>query len=102
MRRESECTPNLVLAEDGPVWSRHYSNETDEEDCRLLEETLELLGAERMVVGHTVQGQGIMSACQGKVWCIDVGMAARYGGSPAVLELSKCSAQVLTSITSKP
>jgi Icc-related predicted phosphoesterase len=96
IRREIECPPDVLLARDGPVWSRHYSDEPDEEDCRILEETLEMLGAERMVVGHTVQDKGMTSACQGKVWRIDVGMAAHYGGSPAVLELSGGNVQVLT------
>jgi hypothetical protein len=96
IRRETECPPDVLLASDGPVWSRHYSDEPDEEDCRLLEQTLDMLNAERMVVGHTVQDQGMTSACEGRVWRIDVGMAAHYGGTPAVLELSGGEAQVLT------
>jgi hypothetical protein len=96
IRRESECPPDPLLAPDGPVWSRHYSDEPDEEDCRLLQETLDMLGADRMVVGHTVQDKGMTSACQGKVWRIDVGLAAHYGGSPAALELSNGNVQVLT------
>jgi hypothetical protein len=95
IRRETECPPTVLLAPDGPVWSRHYSDEPDDEDCRLLEQTLDMLGAERMVVGHTVQDKGMTPACQGKVWRIDVGMAAHYGGTPAVLELSGGNAQVL-------
>lgn len=96
MRSESECPPDVLLAADGPVWSRHYSDEPDEGDCRLLEQALEMLGAARMVVGHTVQRHGITSACQGKVWRIDVGLAAHYGGSAAVLELSRGEVRVLT------
>lgn len=88
IRGDRLCQPPLLLASDGPVWARHYSDEPDAEDCRLLEITLEKLGAERMVVGHTVQSGGISSACGGRVWRIDVGMAEHYGGSPAVLDLS--------------
>jgi hypothetical protein len=40
-----------------------------------------------MVVGHTVQRTGITSFCGGRVWCIDVGIAAYYGGRPEVLEI---------------
>lgn len=97
IRKEISCPPEVLFERDGPVWSRHYSKEPDEADCKLLEEALEMLAAERMVVGHTVHREGITSACQGKVWRIDVGLAAHYGGSPAVLELSNGSAQVLTS-----
>jgi hypothetical protein len=45
------------------------------------------LGVKRMVVGHTVQDQGINQACDGAVWRIDVGLAKRYGGPIQVLEL---------------
>jgi hypothetical protein len=38
-----------------------------------------------MVVGHTVQEGGITSACDGRVWRIDVGLAAHYGGRTQVL-----------------
>jgi hypothetical protein len=41
-----------------------------------------------MVVGHTVQRTGITSFCGGRVWGIDVGLAAHYGGRPAVLEIN--------------
>ena len=40
-----------------------------------------------MVVGHTVQREGITSACDEKVWRIDVGLARLYKGKPAVLEI---------------
>jgi hypothetical protein len=40
-----------------------------------------------MVVGHTVQSAANPD-CDGKVWRMDVGMAAHYGGSPAALEIS--------------
>jgi hypothetical protein len=41
-----------------------------------------------MVVGHTLQGGGINSACEGQVWRIDVGLARAYGQhAVAVLEI---------------
>jgi hypothetical protein len=95
MRKELTCPPEILLAEDGPVWSRHYSRDVDEADCRLLAETLEMLEVDRMVVGHTVQDAGMTSACDGRVWRIDVGLAAHYGGAPAALELSGGEVQVL-------
>jgi hypothetical protein len=80
--------------DDSPVWSRHYSMNTSSSDCDLLDEALEVLGVERMVVGHTVQDI-ITSACNDKVWRVDVGMAAHYGGSPQVLELTEDAIYVL-------
>ena len=39
-----------------------------------------------MVVAHTVQ-DSINPACGERVWRVDVGMAAHYGGTPQVLEI---------------
>ncbi len=87
LRNDRPYPPEILLDSDGPVWSRHYSDDPDTEDCRLLEEALRGLAARRMVVGHTVQEEGISSACGGMVWRIDVGLARHYGGRPAVLEI---------------
>lgn len=95
IRGDLRCPPEPLFGSDGPVWSRHYSDEPDEGDCRLLEDTLRLLEADRMVVGHTIQDQGISSACGGLVWRVDVGMADHYGGSAAVLDLSNGEARIL-------
>ena len=95
IRADRPYPPDILLAEDGPVWSRHYSEDPDVEDCRLLDMALISLGARRMVIGHTVQDEGISPACEDKVWRIDVGLARHYGGSPAVLELQNGRARVI-------
>lgn len=95
VRDDRPCPPEILLASDGPVWSRHYSDDPDTEDCRLLEEALRGLEARRMVVGHTVQEEGISPACGGMVWRIDVGLSRHYGGRPAVLELADGSARII-------
>ncbi|MFT3765701.1 MAG: metallophosphoesterase [Minicystis sp.] len=79
--------PAIITGEDGPVWQRRYSAAADQEDCRILKETLALIPAKRMVVGHTVQRDGINAACEGAVWRIDVGLSKHYGGKPEVLEI---------------
>jgi len=48
-----------------------------------------------MVVGHSVQPQGINAACDGKVWRIDVGLSAHYGGPLQVLQLTRGIPRVL-------
>jgi hypothetical protein len=48
-----------------------------------------------MVMGHTVQDEGISSACEGRAWHVDVGMAAHYGGPVEVLEIVGDSVRVL-------
>jgi hypothetical protein len=86
--------PEVLTAEDSPVWSRHYSDETDQMDCELLYAVLEHLQAERMVVAHTVF-PSINATCGDRVWRIDVGMAAHYGGHTAVLEIFNGRTRVL-------
>jgi len=47
-----------------------------------------LPGASRMVVGHTIQEAGINSACDDRVFRIDVGLSRGCGnGEPQVLEI---------------
>ena len=83
MRGEADISPLLEQSDD-PVWSRHYSDEPDADDCALLEEALAAIPAARMVVGHTVHDE-INPGCDGRVWRIDVGMSSYYGGTPAAL-----------------
>lgn len=78
--------PPALTSDDSPVWTRAAGGR--DVDCAQLTAALAALGAARMVVGHTVQDYGITSACDGAVWRIDVGLAARYGGPIEVLELS--------------
>ena len=87
--------PAVLSGSDSPVWSRHYSDSPDAQDCLLLFETLEALGAKRMVVAHTVQSAGITDACGGKVWRVDVGLSSYYGGETQVLLMEGDEATVL-------
>lgn len=79
--------PEWVRGEESPVWTRLYSDQPTLEGCDTLTSVLDRLELERMVVGHTVQRTGITAFCGGRVWAIDVGMAAHYGGRPEVLEI---------------
>ncbi|AKT37875.1 metallophosphoesterase [Chondromyces crocatus] len=86
---QSASPPAAVLAEDGPVWTRRYGGkDLGPDDCEVLGRALEGLGAKRMVIGHTVHKEGIAPGCDGRVWRVDVGMSAYYGGRPAVLEIA--------------
>jgi Calcineurin-like phosphoesterase len=106
MEGKASSPPALVTADDSPVWTRLYSSESTPATadpgakggpCALLGQALAALSVKRMVVGHTVQKGGITSACSDKVWRIDVGMAAHYGGQPAALEITGDTVRVLTS-----
>ena len=80
-----DAPPAVLTAEEGPVWTRKLG--LDPPDCAAARDALGKLGIARMVVGHTVQDQGINAACDGAIWRIDVGLAGRYGGPIEVLEI---------------
>ena len=93
--RGERLRPQWSRGSNSPVWSRHYSVDAEEDDAALLDEVLRSLGAKRMIVGHSIQSSGISAYCDGRVWCIDVGMAEHYGGVPKVLEIRGDTVTVL-------
>ncbi len=87
--------PAWVRSPDSPVWTRDYCQAPSASDCVLLARTLAALGAERLVVGHTVQPKGIRSDCAARVWCIDSGMAKHYGGPTQALSIEGDQVRVI-------
>lgn len=79
--------PEIVVQEDGPVWTRMYSAAPGREECAVLGEVLRDLKAKRLVMGHTVQRNGINPACDEQAWRIDTGLSKAYGGKLEVLEI---------------
>lgn len=73
---------------EGVFWNRDFSDNPSEEACKALEEALEAADADVMIVGHTIQNH-INPECSGKVWRIDSGMSAYYGGKLEILEIKK-------------
>lgn len=98
MEGQTTSPPAVIVSEDSPVWTRLYSGEATPSPsaCKTLGQALAAMSAKRMVVGHTIQRDGITSACDDRVWRIDVGMAAHYGGKPAALEITGDSVRILT------
>lgn len=95
MLAERASPPAVVVAEDGPIWSRAYSGQSVlPGDCDKLERVLASLGAKRMVVGHTPQPKGMSTACNEKVFRIDTGMSRFYGGPIEVLVIEGGVAKV--------
>lgn len=89
--------PALMHDDRAPVWSRDFSDpDPKKADCDTLGKVLTALSARRMVMGHTVQPQGVSSACDGRAWRIDVGLAAHYQGPVAVLEILGDTVRPLT------
>jgi hypothetical protein len=89
--------PSMLSGEDAPVWTRAFgSPEVDEATCQTLGRVLSQVGAKRLVVGHTVQKDGISSACGERLFRIDVGLSAYYGDNPAqVLEITAQGTRIL-------
>ena len=94
---KSRDLPRVLSDEDGPVWTRLYgSSEIDEATCQILGRVLAAVGAKRLIVGHTVQEHGISSACQDRLFRIDIGLSAYYGKKPPqVLEITAKGARIL-------
>lgn len=76
----------------GPIWMREYSSPPDAPPAArdaeaLLEETLSILGARRLVMGHTIQRR-VNGVLGGRAWRVDVGASRGcLGGTPEVLEV---------------
>jgi hypothetical protein len=90
--------PESVASESSPIWLRDYSiDPVSPEHCQALGVVLSALGVRRMVVGHTVQQNGISSACDDRVYRIDVGLSRYYGEGPIqVLEIDGGKLRVLS------
>lgn len=87
--------PDGIHTSQSPTWTRLYSDAPDSLACATLDSVLTRLDVKRLVVGHTIQDGGITAHCSNQVWCIDVGIAEHYGGSPAALEIIGDQVRVL-------
>lgn len=80
---------NTFLSQQGPMWTRELANG----DCEKLYETLELLNAKHMVVGHTVQKNGRVNIkCfdpkrMMSLVLIDTGISSIYGGNLCAVKI---------------
>lgn len=79
---------------DRVMWTRQFSANVTAEDCALLNESLRIMGAKRMIVAHTVHPE-ITARCDGQVWAVDIGMSRAYGGRVQVLEIVDDQLRVL-------
>jgi hypothetical protein len=90
--------PGLINTDpDQPLWYRGFINGAAEQECALLDESLRLLGARRMVVGHTRSPENkIRVRCGGKLVGIDVSLSGFYpDGRVGILEINAGDAKAL-------
>jgi hypothetical protein len=75
------------MAFEGILWNREFA--IGNPDCDQLQKVLNHFKVGSMIVGHTVQEQGINSKCDRKIWKVDTGMSDAFGsdGKIQVLEI---------------
>ncbi len=72
---------HLFLGNQSVLWNRDYSTNpaSQSQNRHKVEETLRHLNAKHMVVGHTIQSNGIIGRYNGSVWNVDTGMSEAFG-----------------------
>lgn len=91
-------SPQHCRGKNAVVWLRKFSDGNC--DCSSLEHVLSTIpGVKRMIMGHTIQTEGINGVCGNKAIRIDVGMSKGCGdGLPEVLEIDRIAGvRILTS-----
>ncbi len=76
---------------EGPLWFRGLAESLQEQVlAAYLKELATAQGAQRIVMGHTIQDKGISIRADGKVVLIDVGMSRwTLGGTPSCLVIER-------------
>jgi hypothetical protein len=79
----NDSQKKFIFDNNGLFWTRELSK--DNPNCTSAHESVRILnnsnGNGGIVVGHTVQKNGINSKCDGDVWAIDTGMSDAFGKS---------------------
>ncbi|MBN2206247.1 MAG: metallophosphoesterase [Candidatus Aminicenantes bacterium] len=86
--------PQIVYDRIGPLWYRDLAQRDETEFAPEVDRILALLGARAMIVAHSPQiGSPIaleyMSRFQKRIWVIDTGITAAYGGRLSALIIDK-------------
>lgn len=77
-----------LTGDSGPLWTRFYAGSDQEQICKTVSQVLKQVGAERMVVGHTIQERvegnrkvnRVNAACGGSLILADTGISRVYNG----------------------
>ncbi len=68
---------NYYMAHDGILWNRDLS--LGNPNCSKINNILDHFKVNGIIVGHTVQENGINSKCDNKIWRVDTGMSNAFG-----------------------
>jgi hypothetical protein len=73
--------PRWIESAEGVFWTREPPDATNANGgCEKIKQIVDFLDAKRLVIGHTVQPEGMRSLCDGYLVLIDSGMSYAYGG----------------------
>lgn len=70
----------VAMAEDGPLWWRGLAQGAEEQLSAHVDTLLKNFGVARIVIGHTPTKAPIAPRFGGRVWNVDTGLSAAYGG----------------------
>jgi len=80
-----------------PLWTKFYSEGSEEEVCEEIDKVLDMVNAKRMIVGHVIQEYGkIRVRCNGKIFLIDVALSECLGNYGAYLEIRNDKREIWT------
>jgi hypothetical protein len=79
----------LGSREDGPQWDRGLALGEPAVVDKKLDIILKNMHAGHVVIGHTVDREGVLCKADGRVFRIDVGLSSVYGGPAACLLIEK-------------
>ncbi|RKP08133.1 Metallo-dependent phosphatase-like protein [Thamnocephalis sphaerospora] len=78
----------FLLGKESPAQYASYAMESNQLACKVLEHSLSIMDAKRMVVGHTVQKSGkIHAQCGGRLFFINTGISRAIQGKQSALEV---------------
>ena len=66
-----------------PFWTRLYDlPEHDKDMCKMVDNIRGIYEFDNMIIGHSVQLDGINNICNNKIWRIDIGLSKCFEGIP--------------------
>jgi hypothetical protein len=86
-----EFTPTYLFARDGPLWFRGLAEQAEAGFQDDLDRILANLQAQHIVIGHSPLGVPSTKAMErlgGKLWVIDTGISAYFGGFLSALTIN--------------
>jgi hypothetical protein len=92
---EDPDSGGFLSDQEGPFWWRGFVTAGEAEMAAHVDAVLERWSAQRIIVGHTPQRDGVQARFGGKVLLADVGLSTLYGGPRACVVIEGGRASML-------